>query len=66
MRLVTKLDKVAAGRIAVIMSKPWESLADLAESDALRLILQMTDGLQEVLVSHLYGYVQIASHGTTR
>ena len=34
MRLVTKLDKVAAGSTAVIMSKPWDSFADLAESEA--------------------------------
>ncbi len=52
MRLVTKLDKVAAGRTAVIMSKPWDSSADLAECDALCLILQTTDGFQQALMSH--------------
>ncbi len=58
MRLVTKLDKVAAGSTAVIMSKPWDSFADLAESEALCRNLHSTGDLQEALVSQQYGNAQ--------
>ena len=56
MRLVNKLDRVAAGRTAVNMSEVWDSLADRAASGALRLVLQVASGCQDACARYRSGF----------